>query len=127
MLWAAPTPIQMTTSLALLIPNLGPSEGFSVFFILTPVLGRAHEVAVHDSSKGDGVDGSYSEPNWWVQETGDEVILGIPVPCGLETLADYFSLPCAVKAIDLGSERGSGHVYSSDGILLGSSCCATLS
>lgn len=87
--------------------------------------GFPYEVAVPDSSKGDGVDGSYSEPNWWVQET---VILGIlPVPCELETLADYFSLPCAVKAIDLGSERGSGHVYSSDGILLGSSCCATLS
>jgi len=32
------------------------------------------------------------------------------------TLADYFSQPCAVNAIDSGGERGSGHVYASDGI-----------
>jgi hypothetical protein len=58
---------------------------------------------------------SHSEPNWWVHKTGDEVILGILlVPCEVEeTLADSH-----VRSMLLirGSERGSGHVYASDGI-----------
>jgi hypothetical protein len=97
-------------------------DRFSVFFILTPVLGKkllqgllggmkknqsffAREVPILNQICGYGK-----------RETGDEAIGIVPVPCEVETLADYFSQPYAVNAFDLGSEHVGGYVYASDDI-----------